>query len=288
MNSILARLHKGESLDQIIADISGGRYSDTNDFEKRYIKGSQTAGTYQGDVPSIDFTLKFMNYMRSIDTTEGRDSLANGSILFPLDQDFDIPLDPDPPENVSSDIFKLIDWSGFVKSTASNTSTYRTGGKSVSGEGMNKETSTDILSDHTSAAGSFDLPAAAKETSPAIAETAGSTASENPADCTSAAEDPAAVTMEDSAAVASESSEDSAAVASEDSADVASEDSADVASEDSAAEASVDPAFEPSEDPADEASEAPAAEPSEAPAAEGDTSHSEAAEDAADADASAE
>ena len=244
MNSILARMHKGESLDQVIADISGGRYANTDDFEKQYIKGLNSDGTYQGDAPSIDFTLKFMNYMRSIDTAEGRDNLANGSILFPLDQDFNIPLDPS--RNDSSDYLKLIDWSGYVKSTASNTTTYQTGGKSVSGKGMNKEASADIsagdasdapaASDVPAASGTdpYGLPAAAKEASPAEAGTADGTAA-------AASEDSAAVIVEGSDAAATEGSAvaEGATVADEGSAAMTSGNPSSVASEDSAVDNTV-------------------------------------------------
>ena len=168
MNSILLRMHRGESLDQIIADISDGRYADTTDFEKRYVKGALVDDVYQGDMPSIDFTVKYMNYLLEISRAEGRENKANGSILFPFDEDFGTPLGLNPAGTISTDIFRLIEWSGFVKSTASNETTYQTGGKSVSGKGMNKDDSGDTdaeAADDVNAEGTADvfLPAADEE-----------------------------------------------------------------------------------------------------------------------------
>ena len=73
LNSILERMHNGETLDQVVNDLSpvdvNGKklYSDTNDFEAKFIKGvgSETAtGTnYSGDEASLQFTTTFLNYL---------------------------------------------------------------------------------------------------------------------------------------------------------------------------------------------------------------------------------
>ena len=94
LDNILARIHNGESLDSVIKDISGGRYQSSDDFEAKFIKGPLTEGYYYGDSDSINFSVDFMNYMLSISRTEGRDNVANGSILFDFEQDFGIPIDP--------------------------------------------------------------------------------------------------------------------------------------------------------------------------------------------------
>ena len=134
LDYILARIHNGESLDSGIKDISGGRYQSTDDFEARFIKGPLTEGYYYGDDDSINFSVDFMNYMLNISRTEGRDNVANGSILFDFEQDFGIPLDPD--KNDTTDILAVYPYMHYVSSSVDPEFAHTSGGKSVEGTPM--------------------------------------------------------------------------------------------------------------------------------------------------------
>ena len=134
LDYILARIHNGESLDSVIKDISGGRYQSTDDFEARFIKGPLTEGYYYGDDDSINFSVDFMNYMLNISRTEGRDNVANGSILFDFEQDFGIPLDPD--KNDTTDILAVYPYMHYVSSSVDPEFAHTSGGKSVEGTPM--------------------------------------------------------------------------------------------------------------------------------------------------------
>ena len=134
LDYILARIHTGESLDSVIKDISGGRYQNTNDFEARFIKGPLTEGYYYGDDDSINFSVDFMNYMLNISRTEGRDNVANGSILFDFEQDFGIPLDPN--KNDTTNILAVYPYMHYVSSSVDPEFAHTSGGKSVDGTPM--------------------------------------------------------------------------------------------------------------------------------------------------------
>ena len=134
LDNILARMHEGESLDSVIKDITGGRYKDTSDFEARFIKGELTDGYYYGDDDTLSFSVDFMNYMLRISRTEGRQNIANGSILFDFEQDFAIPLDPD--KNATTDVLKVYDSKSYVYSTVNAQYAHTSGGRSVSGTPM--------------------------------------------------------------------------------------------------------------------------------------------------------
>jgi hypothetical protein len=129
LNSILERLHEGETLDQIIRSISNGRYKSTRDFEEKFIKGSDG----KGDRDSIDFCVDFLNYMRDI----GKNStyIPNGSILFDFDRDFTSPIDRSL--TMESDIYQIVGSSDYVASTVGIAAPHIDGGKSVPGDKEN-------------------------------------------------------------------------------------------------------------------------------------------------------
>lgn len=129
LNSILKRLHEGETLDQIICSISGGRYKSVSDFEENFIKGH--SGT--GDRDSIDFCVDFLNYMQDI----GKNStyIPNGSILFEFDRDFTTPIDRSI--TAESEIYRIVGSSDYVASTVEPLTPYIDGGKSEPGDRKN-------------------------------------------------------------------------------------------------------------------------------------------------------
>ena len=141
MNSILERMHKGETMDQVINSISGGACKDTAAFEALFIKGAPDPedGKYflDGDEKSVDFVYNFMNYMYKVDETiNGPNKYANGSVLFDFTEDFGSPLSYEG--TYTTDVLKAQDDKNgdfviFSRSTVGDRNAYSTGGKSLSG-----------------------------------------------------------------------------------------------------------------------------------------------------------
>ena len=141
MNSILERMHKGETMDQVINSISGGACKDTAAFEALFIKGAPDPedGKYflDGDEKSVDFVYNFMNYMYKVDETiNGPNKYANGSVLFDFTEDFGSPLSYEG--TYTTDVLKAQDDKNgdfviFSRSTVGDRNAYSTGGKSMSG-----------------------------------------------------------------------------------------------------------------------------------------------------------
>ena len=141
MNSILERMHKGETMDQVINSISGGACKDTAAFEALFIKGAPDPedGKYflDGDEKSVDFVYNFMNYMYRVDETISElNKHANGSVLFDFTEDFGSPLSYEG--TYTTDVLKAQDDKNgdfviFSRSTVGDRNAYSTGGKSMSG-----------------------------------------------------------------------------------------------------------------------------------------------------------
>ncbi len=107
VNTILRRLHEGETLDAVIGDISNGAFADTTDFEQKFIKGSDDSAIFCTD---------FLNYMRSLAQDETREFLPTGSILFPFDSDYSGPFDR--TKDGESNLFRIVDSNMVEESTA--------------------------------------------------------------------------------------------------------------------------------------------------------------------------
>ncbi len=107
VNTILKRLHEGETLDAVIEDISSGTFADTTDFEQNFIKGSDH---------SADFCTDFLNHMRSLAQDETREFLPSGSILFPFDSDYSGMFDR--TKDGESNLYRIVDSNRLEESTA--------------------------------------------------------------------------------------------------------------------------------------------------------------------------
>ncbi len=165
-DSILNRLHSGETLDAVIKDISSingaaALYADTNDFEKKFIKGgivdTPEGQYYFGDNTSMDFTLAFLKYMLSLENTPGRNYKPNGSILFDFDQDFNIPLNE--AKNDTSDFLSIAYTNEYVESTVPASVAFAGGGKSE------PPSTPDLTNQSIAAKADAELPVAAKAAS---------------------------------------------------------------------------------------------------------------------------
>ncbi len=141
LNSILERMHNGETLDQVIADISptdaSGQkaYKNTQDFQDKFIKGTPTpipGGYYEwgteGDIYSSYFVRDYLNHLKYVSGLSGRANKANGSILLPSDTDQASPLDN--TKSVSSDCLKIVESNQEIPSTVPDEEALKSAGRS--------------------------------------------------------------------------------------------------------------------------------------------------------------
>lgn len=132
VNYILDELHKGSTLDDIIADISttsDGKtlYSDTDDFAAKFI--ASTDSTKSDDNKSLDFCTQFLNYLESASNDE---EVANGSILTDFKDTSTVLLYKELLEEKPEE-YVLTDSSDRAKSTVLSKDAFEAGGKSEKG-----------------------------------------------------------------------------------------------------------------------------------------------------------
>ena len=199
MNSIIERMHKGETLDQVINSISagipGGAYKDTADFEARFIKGVKDEdGKYDlaGDPASVDFVYEFMSYMNRIDQAKERgerNDYANGSVLFDFETDFRSPLSFEG--TYSTSVLQPLDddkgnFQRYSRSTVGDRQAYSTGGKSESGTPVSTANSVSNILTFTAATAASgetaDTQEAAKEADESVMGSTGAAAVEENSD----------------------------------------------------------------------------------------------------------
>ena len=128
LNGILERLHNGETLDEVIAEVSGGDYADAEDFEARFIKGEQE----QGDEASLTFCTNLLNYLEDLSVERGE--RVSGSILFDFDAADQRAIDSNRRE--TSDLFNVVGSNDYVESDADNPVPYSDGGYHARGSDM--------------------------------------------------------------------------------------------------------------------------------------------------------
>lgn len=135
LNDVLESLHNGQTLDEVIREISDGRFENTQAFEQQFIKGEAgTDGAYVGDDDSLDFCVTFLNYMLDLESDGTREYGANGSILRDFDEDYASPLDAE--KTAESDLYKIEGSNDYVDSTVDR---WTDGGKSLSGTPASSE-----------------------------------------------------------------------------------------------------------------------------------------------------
>ena len=137
LNTILERMHDGDTLDQVIYDLAptmnGEKvYKDTADFENKFVKGvPDEKQAYYGDPDSLSFVNTFLNYMLALEAQESRQFTPNGSILFSFGQDYLTPLDNE--KEATSEFLRFVESNQYVESTVPNSSALTGGGKSITG-----------------------------------------------------------------------------------------------------------------------------------------------------------
>ncbi len=161
LNIILEEMHNGSSLDDVIANIAPKKddgslaYSDTNDFESKFIVGENSEDAEallprKGDPESLEFVYQFLTYMHNLAADKERNNIPTGSILFDFDKDFASPLDESKDE--PSDYYKIIESNTYVDSTVDIGKAFEGGGKSVYAPSMFGETAEAEGSEETAGA----------------------------------------------------------------------------------------------------------------------------------------
>ena len=135
LDRILERMHNGETLDQVIYDISPldsedrKVYSDTEGFEQNFIKGIKNeAGQYAGEKQSIDFVNTLLDYLEKEDAPSDG-GISGGSILTDLKKSCS-PLDESKESYF--DFLQFVERNELVESTVPNEVALAGGGRSSS------------------------------------------------------------------------------------------------------------------------------------------------------------
>ena len=136
LSYILERLHYGDTLDDVIIDISpvdkDGKkiYKDTAAFQEKFICGTPDKnGDFYGEESSLTFVTDYLNYMRSMESeSKGQKTVPNGSILFDFEMDFSEPIDPN--KEASSDFYRIVESNVSIPTTVKNDTPQIGGGKS--------------------------------------------------------------------------------------------------------------------------------------------------------------
>ena len=120
LSEILHRLHQGETLDEVISRISGGAYENTEDFTKRFIKGTYNEETqdYNGDPESLSFCVGYINYMNRLDAMDPETHPAGSLLMDDFGSTQTTPLEKD--KVASSDFYRIIEQNTLTTSTVSN------------------------------------------------------------------------------------------------------------------------------------------------------------------------
>ena len=120
LSDILERMHNGETLDSIFADISDGKYKDTREFCEK---------CFESEGPNEDilsFMADVLNYVDALNTENG--SYISASILLPFTENFYDLIDE--TKSAKTDIYVIQDGMDFTKSTVPEEIASKTGGKS--------------------------------------------------------------------------------------------------------------------------------------------------------------
>ena len=120
LSDILERMHNGETLDSIFADISDGKYKDTREFCEK---------CFESEGPNEDilsFMADVLNYVDALNTENG--SYISASILLPFTENFYDLIDE--TKSAETDIYVIQDGMDFTKSTVPEEIASKTGGKS--------------------------------------------------------------------------------------------------------------------------------------------------------------
>ena len=132
LSEILFRLHRGDTLDEVICELSGGAYENTKAFTARFIKGAvdEETQTYSGDPESLAFCVGYLNYMSRLDAMDPETHPAGSLLMDDFGSTQPTPLEKDAV--AASDFYRILGKNTLVVSTVSS-DTVKDGGTSYSG-----------------------------------------------------------------------------------------------------------------------------------------------------------
>ena len=132
ISEILRRLHEGDTLDEVICEISDGAYKNTKDFTERFIKGTFDENTqdYSGDPESLSFCAGYINYMNALDVLDPDTHPAGSLLMDDFGSTLPTPLTKDAV--AASDYYRIVESNALTNSTVSNEN-LKDGGTSYSG-----------------------------------------------------------------------------------------------------------------------------------------------------------
>ena len=134
LNIILEYLNEGVALDVVVKYISGNKYENVDDFQKKFLtKNDETKDD------SIDFCVEYLNYLDFVTTDVIKDPKgelrANGSILLPFDTKETSSVDNNATSVESVGILLITDSNDAVNSTVNNAEALKSGGLRTTGVG---------------------------------------------------------------------------------------------------------------------------------------------------------
>ncbi len=132
LSEILFRLHRGETLDEVIRELSDAAYDNTKVFTERFIKGTMNEETleYNGDPESLAFCVAYLNYMNRMDAMDPETHPAGSLLMDDFGSLQPTPLDKDAVTD--SDFYRIIEKNILTVSTVSSDKV-KDGGTSYSG-----------------------------------------------------------------------------------------------------------------------------------------------------------
>ncbi len=131
LSEVLRRLHRGDTLDEVIHEISGGAFEDTKDFTERFVKGNynEEAQAYDGEQETLSFCVGFLNYMYRLDAMDPDTHPAGSLLMDDFGSTQPTPLEKDAA--ATSDFYRFVEKNTLVDSTVPNESV-KDGGTSYS------------------------------------------------------------------------------------------------------------------------------------------------------------
>ena len=132
LSEILSRLHRGDTLDEVINEISGGAYQSTDEFTKLFIKGTYNEETqnYDGDPGSLEFCVGYLNYMSRQDAMDSETHPAGSLLMDDFASTAPTPIEKNVP--AESDFYRIVEQNTMTISTVSGERIHD-GGTSYSG-----------------------------------------------------------------------------------------------------------------------------------------------------------
>ena len=133
LSEILYRLHRGDTLDEVICELSGSAYDNTKIFTERFIKGTKNKDTqdYSGDPESLAFCVGYLNYMNRLDALDPETHPAGSLLMDDFGSTQPTPLEKEAV--AASEFYRIDEKNTLTVSTVSNDKV-KDGGTSYSGK----------------------------------------------------------------------------------------------------------------------------------------------------------